>query len=107
MASGKLAPLVKQALAKGTSADDLVAANPNVDEKALRKSYAQVKSRQKAAASSPKKKASKKTAGKKPATSQPVATAAAAPESGNSAIRKFLLEHGLKAVRDEIARLGG
>ncbi|MBK9949854.1 MAG: hypothetical protein IPP12_22230 [Nitrospira sp.] len=45
--TGIIAPLAKEALANGVSVDDLVESHPEIDEKALRRGYAQVKTQAK------------------------------------------------------------
>lgn len=108
-----IAPLAKQALKDGVSADELVAAHPELDEKALRRGYAQVKSKAgKGGGAKPKgkKKASKKT-GKRVAAqakaAAPVVAFAPAPGKppSDSLLRRFILAHGTNAVKAAIAEL--
>lgn len=111
--AGVIAPLAKQALKDGVSADELVAAHPELDEKALRRGYAQVKSKAgKGGGAKPKgkKKASKKT-GKRVAAqakaAAPVVAVAPAPGKppSDSLLRRFILAHGTNAVKAAIAEL--
>lgn len=112
---GKIAPLAKEALASGVSVDELVAAHPELDEKALRRGYAQVKSKSKSGGTKPatgKKKGSKKARKKQVTEQAPKAAVAAQPVPGvatpkrsNAELRKFILQHGTKAVKDAIADL--
>ena len=93
--------MAKEALASGVSVDELVAAHPELDEKALRRGYAQVKSKSKSGGTKPatgKKKGSKKTRKKQ-------VPGVATPKPSNAELRKFILQHGTKAVKDAIADL--
>lgn len=95
--------------------DELVAAHPELDEKALRRGYAQVKSKSKSGGAKPatgKKKGSKKARKKQVTEQAPKAAVAAQPTAGvvtpkpsNAELRKFILQHGTKAVKDAIADL--
>jgi hypothetical protein len=123
---GTIAPLAKQALANGVSVDDLVAAHPELDEKALRRGYAQVKSKAGKAKPAGKKKAAKK-ASKKAGKRAPAAAQSDAPQSARRVfrsdgttellppvaskpgadpeVRRFILQHGTKAVKAALAEL--
>lgn len=103
--TGTIAPLAKEALANGVSADDLVKQHPELDEKALRRGYAQAKSKAGKAAKPGTAKGKKKTAKKlarprvAPAAPAPVAAAPAVGNTSNADLRKLILQHGTRAVR--------
>jgi hypothetical protein len=115
---GTIAPLAKQALADGVSVDDLVAAHPELDEKALRRGFAQVKSKAGKAKPKGKKKASKKASRK---ASNPTRTVrgdiegerkpffasppVASKPGADPEVRRFILQHGTKAIKAALAEL--
>lgn len=100
-------------MANGVSVDDLVESHPEIDEKALRRGYAQVKTqaKRKANPDAPRgrKKVAKKST-KKPSDEEPrvASVASTAPVNGPKAsevLRRLVLEHGTKAVQAAIAEL--
>lgn len=119
--AGTIAPLAKQALANGVSVDDLVKQHPELDEKALRRGYAQVKSKAKGDAPKAGKKKAGKKAGRKGARARKVAEVVAQVAPGNplavddvvskqrdaerAELRKLILQHGTKAIRAALADL--
>lgn len=122
--AGTIAPLAKQALAAGVSVDELVKQHPELDEKALRRGYAQVKSKAKGGAPKASKKTGKKKARKKGSQASKVAEVTtqapvrvfradgttelvpnSAPNPDHAELRKFILQHGTKAVRSVLADL--
>lgn len=98
--------------------DELVKQHPDIDEKALRRGYAQVKSKAGKSKPAGKKKASKK-AGKKPAAanrSVAQSRGAAAPPSppvdpdapkykADPEVRRFIIRRGIDAIKLAIAEL--
>lgn len=111
--AGTIAPLAKEALASGVSVDELVKQHPELDEKALRRGYAQVKSKAKGGAPKASKKAGKKKARKKGSqankvaevTTQAPAPVKEQPSGATLELRKLILQHGTKAVRSVLADL--